>query len=58
MRVVDISALAEMRQWCGTSPKYEGLYAVVASGAIPAAGETDSKWTSKGMFSRPDPAES
>jgi len=28
-------ALAEMRQWCGTSGKYEGLYQVVASRALP-----------------------
>jgi protein tyrosine phosphatase (PTP) superfamily phosphohydrolase (DUF442 family) len=28
-------ALAEMRQWCGTSGKYEGLYEVVASRALP-----------------------
>jgi protein tyrosine phosphatase (PTP) superfamily phosphohydrolase (DUF442 family) len=32
-------ALAEMRQWCGTSEKYEGLYEVIASGAMPT-GET------------------
>lgn len=28
-------ALAEMRQWCGTSGKYEGLYQVIASRALP-----------------------
>ena len=31
-------ALAEMRQWCGTSGKYEGLYEVVASRALPTRG--------------------
>jgi protein tyrosine phosphatase (PTP) superfamily phosphohydrolase (DUF442 family) len=30
-------ALAEMRQWCGTSSKYEGLYQTVASGAMPSS---------------------
>jgi len=29
-------AIAEMRQWCGTSASYEGLYATVAFGEIPA----------------------
>lgn len=33
-------ALAEMRQWCGTSGKYEGLYGVVAVGDIPTAEQT------------------
>ncbi len=33
-------ALAEMRQWCGTSSKYEGLYQTVASGAMPATAAT------------------
>lgn len=33
-------ALAEMRQWCGTSEKYEGLYQVIAGGEIPGAEET------------------
>jgi protein tyrosine phosphatase (PTP) superfamily phosphohydrolase (DUF442 family) len=33
-------ALAEMRQWCGTSGKYEGLYGVVAVGDIPSAAQT------------------
>ncbi len=28
-------ALAEMRQWCGTSQKYEGLYQTIASAQIP-----------------------
>lgn len=30
-------ALAEMRQWCGTSWKYEGLYQTVASGEMPSS---------------------
>lgn len=33
-------ALAEMRQWCGTSPKYEGLYRAVASREIPSPERT------------------
>ncbi|MHC5031323.1 MAG: hypothetical protein ACYTGU_10745 [Planctomycetota bacterium] len=33
-------ALAEMRQWCGTSSKYEGLYQTVASGEMPSTAET------------------
>ena len=33
-------AIAEMAQWCGTSPDYEGLYATVASARIPSADET------------------
>lgn len=33
-------ALAEMRQWCGTSSKYEGLYLEIARGEIPDAEET------------------
>ncbi|MBK8979242.1 MAG: hypothetical protein IPM29_25375 [Planctomycetes bacterium] len=33
-------ALAEMRQWCGTSPKYEGLYSTIAFDHIPTAAET------------------
>jgi protein tyrosine phosphatase (PTP) superfamily phosphohydrolase (DUF442 family) len=33
-------AIAEMRQWCGTSSKYEGLYATIAYGALPSAAET------------------
>ena len=32
--------LAEMRQWCGTSAKYEGLYGLVASGELPDAAAT------------------
>ena len=32
--------LAEMRQWCGTSPKYEGLYRTLASALIPSAAQT------------------
>jgi len=33
-------AIAEMRQWCGTSPKYEGLYATIAQGMIPTPEQT------------------
>jgi len=33
-------AIAEMRQWCGTSKSYEGLYATVAFGDIPAEYQT------------------
>lgn len=33
-------AIAEMRQWCGTSKKYEGLYGVIAFGAVPSEAET------------------
>lgn len=33
-------ALAEMRQWCGTSPNYEGLYRTIAKARIPAAEQT------------------
>lgn len=33
-------AIAEMRQYSGTSTKYEGLYQVVATGDLPAAEET------------------
>ncbi|MFO1054518.1 MAG: hypothetical protein U1F36_20035 [Planctomycetota bacterium] len=33
-------AIAEMRQWCGTSKSYEGLYATIATGVIPSAAET------------------
>ena len=33
-------ALAEMRQWCGTSKKYEGLFGVIASGAMPTVEES------------------
>lgn len=34
------TAIQEMRQYCGTSKKYEGLYLAVAKGAIPSAEET------------------
>jgi protein tyrosine phosphatase (PTP) superfamily phosphohydrolase (DUF442 family) len=34
-------ALAEMRQWCGTSEKYEGLYRSLASDPIPSATATE-----------------
>jgi hypothetical protein len=33
-------ALAEMRQWCGTSSKYEGLFQTIASGGMPSTEET------------------
>lgn len=33
-------AIAEMRQYCGTSSKYEGLYRVIAAGSIPGAEAT------------------
>ncbi len=33
-------AIAEMRQWCGTASKYEGLYKAVATTAVPTAAET------------------
>lgn len=33
-------AIAEMRQWCGTSSSYEGLYATVAFGDIPPEYQT------------------
>ncbi|RKY21209.1 MAG: hypothetical protein DRQ55_05110 [Planctomycetota bacterium] len=33
-------AVAEMRQWCGTSPKYEGLYRQIAAGDMPDAAQT------------------
>jgi len=29
--------LAEMRQWCGTSSKYEGLFQTIASGGMPSS---------------------
>jgi protein tyrosine phosphatase (PTP) superfamily phosphohydrolase (DUF442 family) len=35
-------AIAEMRQWCGTSPSYEGLYLAIASGPIPESQATSS----------------
>ncbi|MBI4880918.1 MAG: hypothetical protein HY812_14870 [Planctomycetes bacterium] len=34
-------ALAEMRQWCGTSPKYPGLYDAIAFGDLPDGEETE-----------------
>ena len=34
------TAIAEMRQYCGTSAKYEGLYRVIATGPIPGAAAT------------------
>ena len=34
------TALAEMRQYCGTAPSYEGLYATIAHAPIPPAYET------------------
>jgi hypothetical protein len=38
-------AIAEMRQWCGTSGKYEGLYRTVASTAMPTAEQSaDLDW--------------
>jgi protein tyrosine phosphatase (PTP) superfamily phosphohydrolase (DUF442 family) len=33
-------ALAEMRQWCGTSETYEGLYKTIAQASIPTALES------------------
>lgn len=33
-------AIAEMRQWCGTSSKYEGLYATIAYDELPSEAET------------------
>jgi protein tyrosine phosphatase (PTP) superfamily phosphohydrolase (DUF442 family) len=33
-------AVAEMRQWCGTSPKYAGLYEVIARGDLPSVATT------------------
>ncbi|MBL8900649.1 MAG: cytochrome c [Planctomycetes bacterium] len=33
-------AIAEMRQYCGTAGTYEGLYQVIAKGAIPSEEET------------------
>lgn len=35
-------AAAEMRQWCGTSEKYQGLYEAIVSGELPSSEETDS----------------
>ena len=34
-------AIAEMRQWCATSSKYEGLYADVATAPVPSAAATE-----------------
>lgn len=33
-------AIAEMRQWCATASKYEGLYSTVATAHIPSADES------------------
>ncbi len=33
-------ALAEMRQWCGTSPKYVGLYEAIAHSPMPSSSAT------------------
>ncbi|MEQ8763712.1 MAG: hypothetical protein RL885_07290 [Planctomycetota bacterium] len=33
-------AIAEMRQWCGTSKSYDGLYGAIAAGDIPSAEKT------------------
>ena len=33
-------AIAEMRQWCATASKYEGLYSTVASADLPTPAET------------------
>lgn len=34
-------AIAEMRQWCGTDSKYEGLYAAIATMPMPERAETE-----------------
>lgn len=34
-------AIAEMRQWCSTASKYEGLYSSVALSDLPTAAETE-----------------
>jgi len=34
------TAIAEMRQWCGTAESYEGLYRTIAEAEIPDAAET------------------
>ena len=34
-------AISEMRQYCGTSSKYEGLYQAIAAGEIPTFGQTN-----------------
>ena len=47
------TAIAEMRQWCSTAQKYEGLYATVATADIPTAAETaafDFDFTSSHRF--------
>ena len=36
-----LQSLAEMRQWCGTSSKYEGLYQTIARGELPDAAATE-----------------
>jgi hypothetical protein len=33
-------AVAEMRQWCGTSKKYQGLYETIARAAMPTPEDT------------------
>jgi protein tyrosine phosphatase (PTP) superfamily phosphohydrolase (DUF442 family) len=34
------TAVAEMRQWCGTAPEYEGLYRSILRQPMPSAAET------------------
>lgn len=34
-------AIAEMRQWMGTSPSYEGLYRCIAEGTMPTPAQTE-----------------
>lgn len=34
-------AVAEMRQWCGTSEKYQGLYETIARAPMPTPADTD-----------------
>jgi len=34
------NAIAEMRQWCGTSGSYDGLYTTIATGLIPSPSQT------------------
>ena len=36
-----LQSLAEMRQWCGTSSKYEGLYQTIARAELPDAATTE-----------------
>jgi protein tyrosine phosphatase (PTP) superfamily phosphohydrolase (DUF442 family) len=39
-------ALAEMRQWCGTSKKYQGLYGTIGKSKVPTVYETESlEWS-------------